>query len=976
MSLPIIGDLRPWADPTITHLRRLPMHVPLTGGRRRCLDGTWRLEMFDRPDDVPAAALRGVRRRAVNVDVPGNWTMQDLGGFVDRPHYTNVQMPFPGAPPAVPERNPTGVYRRDVRIPAAWRRQQVVLSIGGAESVHAVFVNSVFVGYGTDSRLPSEYDITAACVDGDNEIAVVVMRYSAHSHIEDQDNWWMAGLHRSVEVICRPRTAIADVPIRVDLDDDGVGHADVTTAVTTIDTLGAGWTVHTRLLDPDGDVIASDTQPIPHRYDRPYVFTGHQCTSRFAVPAVQPWSAETPTRYCVEVVLCDPRGRPVDDATQHIGFRTVRVAGRALLVNGEPVRICGVNRHDQHPDRGSAVTTDDIRDDLVAMRRHNINAIRTAHYPNADALYDLCDELGFYVIDEANIECHAHNRSLSDRDDYLAAWVERGARMVTRDRNHPCIIMWSLGNESGLGTGHHALAGWIRRADPTRPLHYEDALRLEGWADGGREVTDVVCPMYPSVDDIVAYANSDADRPLIMCEYSHAMGNSNGGLADYWAAIDSCDGLQGGFIWEWKDHGLRQTLPDGRAVLAYGGQFGDTPHDGNFVADGLMSSDLVPHPALREVAWVHRPVTTVRAERGGRPRLLITNRRSFTDMGDLAGSWTYLVDGHVLRHGRLRVGAVPAGVTTEIDVPVTIADDDADHRLHITWHTAVDEWFARAGHLVAWDEVVLRERVTSVMRDATEPDARGVVEMGDTTGRDDVVGPELWVMRAPTDNDGFRLMPDLAERLGVGGQAWRRWNTSGLVTGRVADMMTATSTAMADGEPGQHGIVHQHRIVINDDHADLPRVGARWRLGLGFTRMRWWGRGPHENYPDRSSSALLGVWETDLDELPYLVPQDYGLRTDCRWLEVIDASTGDIVRFDQFSRPLHIAVVGHDVAELIAADAAHALAPRSGVWVHLDVAHRGLGTASCGPDVAERYRIPAGEYVWSYRMTTLRSRRP
>ena len=241
-----------------------------------------------------------------------------------------------------------------------------------------------------------------------------------------------------------------------------------------------------------------------------------------------------------------------------------------------------------------------------------------------------------------------------------------------------------------------------------------------------------------------------------------------------------------------------------------------------------MSSDLVAHPAMREVAWVHRPVTTVRAERGGRPRLLITNRRSFTGIDDLVGSWTYLVDGHTLQHGRLRVGAVPAGVTIEVDIPVTIANDDADHRLHITWHTTVDDWCAPAGHLVAWDEVVLRERVAPVMREAAEPNDMGTVEASDAIGHDDVAGPELWVMRAPTDNDGFRLMPDLAERLGVGGQAWRRWNTSGLVTGRVVDMMTATSTAVADSDPQRSSTVHHHRIVVDADHADLPRVGVRW----------------------------------------------------------------------------------------------------------------------------------------------------
>ena len=356
---------------------------------------------------------------------------------------------------------------------------------------------------------------------------------------------------------------------------------------------------------------------VPDQHDRPYVFQGHRVTASWADLRVDAWSAESPTRYRVGVELVAPDGEFADSTSQLIGFRRVEVRDRQLLVNGQPIWIFGVNRHDQHPDRGKAVTVEDIRADLVAMRRHNITAIRTAHYPNDDVFFDLCDELGFYVVCEANIESHAYNRSLADDERYRATWLDRGARMVQRHRNHPSVILWSLGNESGYGANHDALAGWIRRNDPTRPLHYEDALAVEGWVDGGRRVTDVVCPMYPSIDAIREYGESGlGDRPLIMCEYSHAMGNSNGSLADYWDVITSTPGLQGGFLWEWKDHGLRQRTADGGTRLAYGGQFGESPHDGNFVADGLMSSDLDPHPAAREVMWVHRPVTVARVGGG------------------------------------------------------------------------------------------------------------------------------------------------------------------------------------------------------------------------------------------------------------------------------------------------------------------------------------------------------------------------
>jgi beta-galactosidase len=719
--LPVIGAIRPWEDPTVLQLNRLPMHVPLSGVPRRSLDGEWSLELFARPDDVPAAAIVGTRDRTARVAVPGNWTMQDLGGHglggaADLPQYTNIQMPFPGPPPRLPDRNPTGVYRRRFTVPASWTRRRTILHVGAAESVHAVYVNDGFVGYGTDSRLPSEYDVSRQLVAGENEIAIVVIRFSAHSYVEDQDQWWMAGLHRPVWIESRPRTSIADVPVTVAYDPStGSGRIAVRTSVDFGDDPVAGWSVRTTLADPKGRLVGSVNGDVPHVHALPYVFTGFAVDAGFDLQRAMPWSAEAPHRYTVTVELLDPRGRSVQTEAQRVGVRSVEVRERQLLVNGEPIWIFGVNRHDHHPDRGKAVTADDIRDDLVAMRRHNVNAIRTSHYPNDDAFYELCDELGFYVIDESNIESHGYNWSVCDDPRYRGAWVDRGARMVTRDRNHPSVILWSLGNESGYGVNHDALAGWIRRADPTRPLHYEDAIRIQGWVDGGRAATDVVCPMYPEIDAIAEYGATGAgDRPLVMCEYSHAMGNSNGSLADYWDVITSTPGLQGGFLWEWKDHGLRQRLPDGRVRLAYGGQFGDEPNDGNFVADGLVSADLEPHPAMREVAWVHRPVTVELAHAGGDgDGLLVTNRRSFTDLSDLRARWELLVDGAVARRGTLRAGEVEAGASVWVPLPVAVPSGD-DVRLTVRWETTRDLWFAGAGHLVAWDQVVLRESTAPV----------------------------------------------------------------------------------------------------------------------------------------------------------------------------------------------------------------------------------------------------------------------
>ena len=955
--LPVIGPIRAWADPTLLQINRLAMHVPLSGFVKRPLDGTWALELFDAPDSVPETAITGRRRRAVDVAVPGNWTMQDLGNFVDVPHYTNIQMPFDGPPPRLPERNPTGVYRRSFVVPAAWISRRTVLHVAGAESAHAVFVNGAFAGYGTDSRLPSEYDISGLVRPGANELAIVVIRYSAHSYVEDQDQWWMAGLHRSVWIESRPRVHIADVRVATDLD---VESSDGSIRCATIVDFGGqpaeAWSVRTTVTDPRGRGVGrAHVGQVPHRFADPYRFRGHLVEAEIVVPRAMAWSAELPNRYAIQVELLDAKGVVRHVETQHVGITRVEVRDRQLLVNGRPIWIFGVNRHDHHPERGKAVTVADMRADLIAMRSHNITAIRTSHYPNDAAFLDLCDELGFYVVAEANIESHAYNFLLCDDPTYRAAWLDRGARMVQRDRNHPSVILWSLGNESGYGSNHDALAGWIRDADPTRPLHYEDAVRIEGWVDGGRSATDVVCPMYPEIDAIAGYGRDAAgDRPLIMCEYSHAMGNSNGSLADYWDVILTEPGLQGGFIWEWKDHGLRKHLDDGSTMLAYGGQFGDTPSDGNFVADGLMSAELVPHPVMREVAWVHRPVAVTARDCG----LDVENRQSFRKLDWLAAHWELLVDGAIARHGRLRVPSIEPLSSASVALPCAVPSGDHDVRLTVRWSTVRDEWWAPAGHLVAWDQVTLGEGWRpGRAADGGTPD----------TALTEAVRPNLW--RAATDNDGFKLMPELAQRLRVGGQALRRWQQTG-VDRLPADQLVAHHVEITDDAQGR---TYQHVFEVPESLADLPRVGVMFGVAARFTRLRWLGRGPHENYPDRNRSALIGIWEGEPEECPYLVPQEFGLRTDCRWFELVDPDAGEVLRIDSLiAAPIHVSATHHRPDDLFAARTTRDLERRDDLVVCVDIAHRGLGTASCGPDVLPRYRLPSGRYELVYRLSLRR----
>ena len=704
--LPHLGQLAPWRDPAVVDINRLPMRTPraCVEGERIDLNGKWDFALWKSPDAVPANAVaisKPAGKAWKKVDVPGNWTLQDVG---DHPHYTNIQMPFDGPPPRLPDVNPTGVYRKTLKVTSTWLREagQVVLHVGGAESVHAAYVNGAVVGYGTDSRLPSEYDITAHLVPGNNSIAIAVVRYSAHSYIEDQDQWWMAGLHRDVWVERRPLINIERVECVADYDDErGRGSAHVTVHVAGVDHSTDALTTEVEIRG----ISRSERVRVNTAHKQSYVFTGFNATVTLKDVMVDPWSAEDPHLYEMVVRLRDADG-VIDQFSQRIGFRRIEVRDGLLRLNGRPLTIMGVNRHDHHPDKGKALLVEDIRTDLLTMKRHNINAVRTAHYPNRHELLELCDELGLYVVEEANIESHAYNTSLCNDARWMSAWTSRTVRMIHRDMNHPCIIMWSLGNESGFGVNHHAQAALARSLDGSRPLHYEGAIFHDGWMNGGRDATDVVCPMYPQITAIVEYANSRADRPLIMCEYSHAMGNSNGSLADYWEAIDAHEKLQGGFIWEWKDHGLRQKVPKGRFAkerFAYGGQFGDEPNDGNFVADGLVSPDCVPHPAMQEVAWVHRPVAVKASDKP--LTLTVSNRQSFNGLHTLEGSIHLLEDGVVAKSTSFSPKVGP-GETRDVPYPfdVTVTGEGS---LLIEWRLGGNTAWAPRGHLVAWDQVML-----------------------------------------------------------------------------------------------------------------------------------------------------------------------------------------------------------------------------------------------------------------------------
>jgi beta-galactosidase len=701
-----------------------------------------------------------------------------------------------------------------------------------------------------------------------------------------------------------------------------------------------------------------------------------------------------------------------------------------LLVNGKRVLIKGVNRHDHHDTKGKALDRATMRLDAVTMKRFNFNAVRTSHYPNDPYWLDLCDELGLYAIDEANLESHAFYQQVGRERRYASAFLERALRMVERDKNHPSVIIWSLGNETGYSPNHDAMAGWIRGYDPSRPLHFEPGIWVKGVEkqptrkiyDLGNRVTDIVCPMYPAIDSLIEWATDklhpDRSRPLIMCEYSHAMGNSNGSLADYWDAFEKYPGLQGGFIWEWIDHGLRQKSKTGQEYWAYGGDFGDKPNDLNFVCDGLVWPDRTPHPGVYEFKYLAQPVKVIgyNARSGV---LEIKNKQDFATLAWIRGAWQFKVNGNMVAKGKLPVLKTAPQKEEKIDLklPAVTVEAGQEAFLNLRFYAANATAWCKSGHEVGWGQISIpakagkdasRKAVRHGARPLTLDESNGVLTVGDDAfhliaSRDTgliealrwqqhdilVSGPRLQIWRGPTDNDGIK---------GWTHQAWRplnMWRAQGLDKLTVKAVL-ARARRNKDGSitlafehlgacaASDKAVRHQHSYTIwpggriqadntfTMDKAvpDLPRLGVVLTLNPGFEKLKWFGRGPFENYSDRKRAALVDLYESTVTNqyVPYIMPQEHGNHTDVRWLSLRSASAGLLV---EAAGPMEFSASHYTAQDLDCAYHTYDLKPRAEVILNLDYRQRGLGTESCGPGPLEQYKIKPGRYAWSYTIQPL-----
>ncbi|MFI6740083.1 glycoside hydrolase family 2 TIM barrel-domain containing protein [Nonomuraea sp. NPDC050451] len=1008
----------------------------LSDAPRLSLNGRWRFRLSDTAEgtgpSLPDPALDDTGWATIRV--PSHWVLEGH----DRPLYTNTAYPFPIDPPHLPDGNPTGDYRLRFDLPEDWPEDcpggRAVLRFQGVDSCGTVWLNGSLLGHSKGSRLPFEFEVTGLVRPRGNLLAVRVHRWSSGSYLEDQDMWWLPGIFRDVELLARPSGGIDDFTVHASYDAaDGSG-----TLLVAADAPG--------LVEIPGLGLA--------------VATGEQVT----LPAVEPWSAERPRLYRGTLSAA---GETID---LPIGFRTVEIAGGRLLINGAPVLFRGVNRHEHHPERGRALDRDTMIRDIVLMKQHNVNAVRTAHYPPHPEFLRLCDEYGLWVVDECDIETHGFIYAGWEGNPpaepmWRDALLDRARRMVERDKNHPSVVVWSLGNESGSGPAFGDIERWIRARDPGRPLHYE--------RDPSYRHSDFYSLMYPSLDDLerigqrkedppdgVAPESADDVRrrglPFLLCEYAHAMGNGPGSLADYQAILESYERFCGAFVWEWIDHGLTGHDELGRPYFRHGGDIDHQPNGGRYCLDGLLFPDRTPSPGLAELRKAIEPVGIAVDVVAG--EVVVANKHDLIDLGHLEFRWWAEVDGAPSEGGGvLRVPGCGPRETVRVPLPEgAVRTLEGETWITIEAALATATGWAPAGHVVAWGQARLGPATLAdppldgagggaatglegdapsatgsaprgvpggVARDVTPDGAAGGTSPGGTAsdaagvvGRAsgggggvrlggavfdrrsgrlvrlhgvELDGPVLDVWRAPTENDRgqgprnalaadweavgldrFLHRTAALERpddrtLVVRGRSGPATRTLGFLTTYTWQWRDGGLHLRIEAEP----VGDWHDTAYGHLNVSPPRMGARFALPGGYTDVTWFGRGPGESYADSRDAARVGRFALAIDALqtPYVVPQENGNHVETRWLELSGPGLPTL-RVDGEPH-LDFTARRWTSEALQAAGRPHDLRDSGRVWLNLDHGQQGLGSASCGPALPERYRVPVRRCSWSMTLT-------
>ena len=1005
------------------------------------LDGAWKFHWSPDPASRPANFFRTDFNDSAwtNLAVPANW---ELNGF-GTPIYLGSGYPFKIDPPRVTgepptnwtafrQRNPVGSYRKTFSLPAAWAGRRVLLHFDGVDSAFYVWVNGRRVGFSKDSRTPAEFDVTDCVHAGTNQIAAEVYRWCDGSYLEDQDMWRLSGIFRPVYLFSTAPAHLRDFTVRTDFDKNyRTATLQIKPELAAKNISLTNWTVRAQLFDatekpvfrdelrheaeeilnPDFSAKILDDR-MPQRGEPKFAWLAATITN----PA--PWTAETPNLYRLVLTLNDAAGQVVEAVSCAVGFRQIEIRDGVFLLNGQPIRLRGVNRHETDPATGHALTAARMGQDIALLKQANINAVRTCHYPDDPRWYELCDRYGIYVLDEANICTHGTRGALANDPRWTGAFLDRAQRMAERGKNHPSVILWSMANESGYGPNFAAIAGWLHAFDPTRPVHYEGAQT----ATDAPKTVDIIGRFYPRLtgetyaqpddpwnlrwDKLLEIAQRTNDsRPVLATEYAHAMGNAVGNLAEYWNEIYSQPRLLGGFIWEWCDQGLRQKTADGKAFIAFGGDFGEVPNHGGFAIKGLVSATREIFPKYWEVKKVYQPVQMNAAYlQPGKVTVKCTNRTAFLNLTNYAARWTVTrSDGIVVQSGNLPAVDCAPGQQRTLAIPVAPLRRKAGEEfwLRVSFHTRTETLWAPAGFEVAWQQFtldlaaeaarapeqtelaavnlfsggdVVRLETTNVT--ATFSRATGTLTALALDGHallaaNPAAGPELQLFRAPTDNDK-----------GFGKWLARDWRDAGLSnlvrrvesfavtrmkSGAVKISTTTTSTAAAGGFQlktlwtlrGDGTLTMENEFVPFGKLPLLPRVGIVMQLAPAWENVRWRGRGPWENYPDRRDAADLGVWRSTVTDqfVPYVRPQENGSKQEVRWVELTDRH-GAGLKISATENPFAFSALHFTAGDLAAARHTAELQPRPEIILSLDAKMSGLGNSSCGPGVLARYAVP------------------
>ncbi len=999
-----------WEDPNVLHVNReapRAYYIPYSDAESaktnkrgsspyyQTLNGSWKFKY------VPS--VKHVEEGFYELDadvsswddliVPSCW---QTNGY-DQMHYTNVNYPIPCDPPFVPNENPAGLYVRDFNMKEEWSTEQKYIVFEGVNSCFYLWVNGEFVGYSQGSRVPAEFDISAYTHSGHNRMAVMVLKWCDGTYLEDQDLWRFSGIFRDVYLLSREKACIRDVFNRQELSID-FRSAKLNVEVETTESLE----VMAELYDMNGQAACTAKSVI----DGSGVL-------KLEVNDPALWDAEQPNLY--ELFLYS--GKEV--LRFQVGFKRVEVKNGVFQINGQAVKLKGVNRHDSHPVLGQTIPIHHMIKDLKLMKQHNINTIRTSHYPNDPRFLELCDQYGFYVIDEADLECHGLGNAgqwaegafhkLSADPAWKAAFLDRAIRMVERDKNRACIVMWSLGNESGYADNHIAMAEWIKQRDQSTPVHYEGAAtRYNGSLNV--EALDLDSRMYASVAEIEQYAKDDQElKPLFLCEYSHAMGNGPGDLQDYWEVIYQYPKLMGGCVWEWVDHGMKTTTESGLAYYAYGGDFGDQPNDGNFCMDGLVYPDRTAHVGLLELKKVIAPIR-IEAEDLQKGRVKLTNLYDFIDLSHLRLIWKLEKDGVVVQQGEMNELSVGPHEAMSVVIPYkwpTVTASSAQYYVTLTFVQKKATVWAEAGHEVSFEQFELL--VVGVDAPAVERavPAMSVAEEGHLTtiqgfdfchvfdsfegsftkiskhGVQLIQGkPRFNIWRAPTDND--RNVKSKWQEFGFDRATTHVYGT--LISQKNDNVVSITVSFSLGGYityPILHGtavwsvdgygeITLTVDVKVREEVEHLPRFGLQFVMPQGTEEVEYFGYGPHESYIDKRRSVRKGKYLTTVDELfeNYLMPQENGSRYGTKWV-IVSNEQGMGLKLTSDSEHFSFNASHYTPEDLGAAGHPHELVRRAETIVNADYMIGGVGSNSCGPELLEKYRLSEKAFSFTLVMTPI-----